>query len=166
MLLLDRIYRACIRQCWYLHTVAYMYVNIHTLMQLGFMHTNVTGSILFQIRSCLSKTNNLSMWMLRVNTQSTWTCCWCWTGRICIRVQFVIVGQYTCRFSLLFLWLNAHLHFVCFCYISIRIKIQLHVMSRYTSISICCSCGSIAHLNSGVKVRYVSKRVNASAVCT
>ena len=59
MLLLDRIYKACIRQCWYLHTVAYMYVNIHvhTLMQLGFMHTNV----IFQIRSCLSKTNNLSM---------------------------------------------------------------------------------------------------------
>ena len=48
MLLLDRIYKACIRQCWYLHTVAYMYVNIHvhTLMQLGFMHTNV----IFQIR--------------------------------------------------------------------------------------------------------------------
>ena len=63
--------------------------------------------------------------------------------RICLRVQFVIVGQYTCKFSLLFLWLNAHLHFVCFCYISIRIKIQLHVMGRYPSISICCSCGSI-----------------------
>ena len=41
----DRIYKACIRQCWYLHTVAYTYAHkhVHTLMQLGFMHTGSLG---------------------------------------------------------------------------------------------------------------------------
>ena len=75
-------------------------------------------------------------------------------GSIHMQIQFVVlVAQCPSTFCL-------------FCYISIRIKIQLHVMSRYPSISICCSCGSITHLNSGVKVRYLSKRVNTPAVCT
>ena len=128
---LDRIYKACIRQCWYLHTVAYMYApkHVHTLMQPGFTHTNFSGSKLFQIQSYLSKTNNLNaagqyplkLYMLLI---LDWADIHPGSVRSCrpipMQIQFVvIVGQYpstfcsvtfryVSRFSCM-LWADTHL---------------------------------------------------------
>ena len=89
------------------------YARAHTVMQLGFMHTNFSGSMLFQIQTYPSKTNNFehvnAAFQYPVRLYMLLMLDWAdirpgsvrYCGSIPMQIQFVVlVGQYPSTFFL------------------------------------------------------------------